>query len=120
MSKKFVPETQHLSGNDVLKLVAQRIKTARTIRNISVDNLAKDLGISINQMRNYEKAKCKINIVRLWNIAKLLNIDIHFFINDVSNVTQPINNDDLETIELFNNVKDLNIKETLRNFLKVI
>lgn len=120
MNTKLILQNNISSAVDPLTFVAKKIKMARNLRRIPIKTMANNLGISRNQMSNYEKAKCNITVTRLWEIANLLDVDLHFFIDDICLQKNCLKNDDWEIIHMFGNIKDQQVKDSLRNFLKVL
>jgi transcriptional regulator with XRE-family HTH domain len=65
------------------------MREGRLSRNISQEGLAKALGISFQQIQNYEKGVNGVSAVRLFEICKILNVSLSFMFqrspkNDVS------------------------------------
>ena len=63
------------TASDAARYVGERLRLARKIRNITVQSLASNLGISRVQLQKYENAQTNITISRLWEIANVLNIE---------------------------------------------
>lgn len=65
--------------------IGMKLKMLRVSKNMSQGNLAKDLGITFQQVQKYEKATNRISASRLYEIASILNVDIHYFFNEHKN-----------------------------------
>lgn len=107
-----------ISDKDVILHVAKKIKLIRQIKKISSGNMASLLGITRKQLQNYENGQTNIGIARLWQIAQILQIDIVTLVEGLDNKPSSIDNESLEFIRLFNNLKDQNIKDIILGLLK--
>ena len=56
--------------------VGTRIREARVAVNLSQEQLARALGISFQQIQNYEKGANGVSAVRLFDICKTLNVSL--------------------------------------------
>lgn len=66
------------------KLIMNRIEEARLTRKMTQSALAKALDISSQQMQKYVKCSNSLSIGRLVQIARKLNVDIGYFLQDLS------------------------------------
>lgn len=107
-----------ISDKDVILHVAKKIKLIRQIKKISSGNMASLLGITRKQLQNYENGQTNIGIARLWQIAQILQVDIVTLVEGLDNKPSSIDNESLEFIRLFNNLKDQNIKDIILGLLK--
>lgn len=58
------------------KQVGEKIRQVRVVNNLSQDNIASELGISIGAYSNIERGKTDITVSRLFEIAKILKTTI--------------------------------------------
>lgn len=114
----MLPSPKVSSKDDAVKYVAERLRLARRIRNMTLENMASHLGITRTQMQHYENAQTNITIARLWEISKLLNIETGFFVEGLCLGQPLLDRDDLELIHKFRNIKDKNTKASLLGILK--
>ena len=68
-------------GDDLLRLVfischPVLVREARVALNLSQEQLAKALGISFQQIQNYEKGANGVSAVRLFDICKILSVSL--------------------------------------------
>jgi transcriptional regulator with XRE-family HTH domain len=56
--------------------IGARIRESRVGLNLSQEQLAKALGISFQQIQNYEKGANGVSAVRLFDICKILNVSL--------------------------------------------
>ena len=57
------------------------MREGRLSLNISQEMLAKALGISFQQIQNYEKGVNGVSAVRLFEICKILNVSLSFMLH---------------------------------------
>ena len=62
--------------------VSDRIRIVRITRNLSQENLAEELGLSVGAYSNIETGKTKISIERLRTIAHILGAPVSAFLDD--------------------------------------
>lgn len=67
---------------DLDYLVADRLLFLRQYRKMSREALGNEVGVSFQQIAKYENAQNRMSIGRLAAIARVLNIDIRYFIDD--------------------------------------
>lgn len=112
------PKVSVVSRADAVKYVADRLRLARRIRNMTLENMASHLGITRTQLQHYENAQTNITITRLWEISKLLNIETGFFVEGLG-ISQPLlNNEELELVHKFKTIKNKRAKASLLGILK--
>jgi len=74
--------------------IARQLKTIRQIRGLSLQDVAKKIGISYQQLQKYEDAKNRINAGRLWELSRVYHVPISdFYMNydhDFKNLTNAI------------------------------
>lgn len=58
------------------RLVGSRVRLFRTARGLSQSRLADDLGITFQQVQKYEKGTNRISASRLFEISRLLGVDV--------------------------------------------
>lgn len=58
------------------KQVGEKIRQVRVVNNLSQDNIASELGISVGAYSNIERGKTDITVSRLFEIAKILKTTI--------------------------------------------
>lgn len=114
------PKINIASTSEAIRYVAERLKLVRRIRNMTLENMASQLGITRKQLQNYESAQSNITVARLWEISNLLDVETGFFVEGMNSSKQFINNEDLDLIRMFKNIKDRKAKDSLIGILKEI
>lgn len=65
-------------------IIGKRIKNTRLEKNIKQKELANELGVSIAYMSKIEKGNTKINLERLIQIARILNVCPAQLLNEIN------------------------------------
>lgn len=78
MKKEILPEHQEL-----LILIGNKIKDLRTAKNISYEQMAKNIGISRNTYNLLEHGKLSFQFTTLLMVLRYHNISISDFFNDL-------------------------------------
>lgn len=74
------PPTSKRAAEPIDAFVGQRIASLRLLKNMSQQDLADTLGVSITQISKYEAGKNRISGARLFHIARLFGVPVeHFF-----------------------------------------
>ncbi|HEX3808111.1 MAG TPA: helix-turn-helix transcriptional regulator, partial [Rhizomicrobium sp.] len=63
--------------------IGRRLAVRRKEIDMSQQALGKELGVSFQQIQKYEKGSSRISAGRLFEMAKLLNVNIIYFFADV-------------------------------------
>ena len=78
--------------------IGKKLRTARIIRNLSQDELAKKVGITFQQIQKYEKGLNRISASRLYWFMRILGVDFDFFFNGIDEIVMQDN----QTVAQFN------------------
>lgn len=62
--------------SEIDEYVGARIREGRLALNLSQEQLARALGVSFQQIQNYEKGANGVSAVRLFDICKILNVSL--------------------------------------------
>jgi transcriptional regulator with XRE-family HTH domain len=99
------------------------IRLIRRDHHVEIKNIAKELGVSIQQFRKYEMGENRICIARLLLILNHLKYDIHTFIVDLMKI-HDISYMPIQKKPAFKNVEKLNsdqyklIEKLIKNLTK--
>jgi transcriptional regulator with XRE-family HTH domain len=63
-------------------LIGQRIRQARTLRNLSQAELATKAGVTFQQLQKYENGSNRVSASRLYQIAKILEFPVTYFFGE--------------------------------------
>lgn len=72
------------STGSIDKEVGSRVRMRRVSIGMSQEKLGDMLGLTFQQVQKYEKGMNRISVARLVEIAKILGVDIHFFLNGIT------------------------------------
>jgi len=104
--------------DNIRKEIGYKIKFIRNLRGISTEDFADKLGISRSQLQNYEKGLTDIKISKLYEISKLMNVELDFFFESNSALVENDNNFDFNILTKYNHIKDDKIKEAVYGLVK--
>ena len=76
------------AANPVDLHVGKRLKEARLLHGFSQEGLAKEMGITFQQVQKYEKGLNRIGASRLWDLAQVLGEPINYFFNEMNETDQ--------------------------------
>lgn len=111
-------------NDEIDKKIGKRIRELRLIRGISQADLAKESGISFQNMQLYETGKNRITTEKLFELAKILSVDISYFFTDdnLNGKSNILNYENIGGWEITKLVKEYkNIKsEELRNVIRLL
>ncbi|MDR0556206.1 MAG: helix-turn-helix domain-containing protein [Holosporaceae bacterium] len=79
MVKYFVSEGKGFR-TDLDSYMGSRVKARRSFLGMSQEKLGKYLGVTFQQIQKYEKGSNRISASTLYNIARVLAVDISFFV----------------------------------------
>ena len=77
------------SGID--RVVGQRIRWRRKELKLTQEKLGEQLGLTFQQVQKYEKGVNRISAGRLFEIARVLGVDIGFFYEGLNSDDSPLN-----------------------------
>jgi len=63
--------------------VGRRIRLRRTLLGMSQEKLGKGLGLTFQQVQKYERGTNRVGASRLYQLAKILNVPVAFFFDDM-------------------------------------
>lgn len=91
--------------------VGERIRLRRQLLGLSQEKLAFRLGLTFQQVQKYERGKNRVGASRLWDIAKVLEVPVNFFYEEIDEKTA---NQSPRTLngELGVAIEDFEVKDT--------
>lgn len=107
--------------------VGERIRDRRTNLGLTQERLAGSLQISYQQVQKYETGANRISAGRLYELARLLNVNVGFFFEglDENAPTQPMehggkNRSTIELVRNFSTITDTNVRAAVSGLVKSI
>ena len=70
-------------SNDVDAHVGKRVRERRNALGMSQEKLGNALGISFQQIQQYEVGTDRVMASRLWDIAEALEVDVAYFFESI-------------------------------------
>ena len=68
--------------------VGARLRARRTLLGLSQTALGEVMGLSFQQMQKYERGSNRISASRLYEVSKLLDVDISYFFDEMDRNTK--------------------------------
>ena len=68
--------------------VGERLRTRRTLLGLSQTALGDAMGITFQQQQKYESGSNRISASRLYELSKLLDVDIGYFFDEMDQATE--------------------------------
>ena len=105
--------------------IGKRLRNRRVARGMTQSDLAEKLDLSYQQLQKYETAGNRISAGRLWQIAKILEVDPSYFfegVEDTATYSEPkyggANHDTLEVMQDFEQIQYPEVKSAISGLLK--
>ena len=82
-------ENRHGRGSTAVDVyVGQRLRARRTLLSLSLMALADAIGLTFQQLQKYEKGADRISASRLYDLSRVLGVDIEYFFEDMDEDTK--------------------------------
>ena len=75
------------NNNAVDVHVGKRVRLRRTLLGMSQEQLGASLNITFQQVQKYERGANRISASRLWDISQILDVQISYFLDEMTNDT---------------------------------
>ena len=75
------------NNNAVDMHVGNRVRLRRTLMGMSQEQLGSSLNITFQQVQKYERGANRISASRLWDISQILDVQIGYFFDDMTENT---------------------------------
>ena len=77
-----------ITNNNAIDMhVGKRVRLRRTLLGMSQEQLGAELNITFQQVQKYERGANRISASRLWDISQILDVQISYFFDDMSENT---------------------------------
>lgn len=101
--------------------VGRRIRTRRVFRDMRQEELARELGLTFQQVQKYESGANRVSASRLWEIAAILEMPIAYFFpkndEDVA-LDDPIDDESIQLVRLYYSIADASMRQQLFDMVK--
>lgn len=118
--------------------VGQRLKVRRSLLGLSQEKLAEAIGVTFQQIQKYEQGMNRISAGRLYQIAKVLQVPIVYFFENISTSADTIkalglsdnkqesflsedlmqNKETIELVSIYYSIKDPKMRKDIIKFIK--
>lgn len=104
--------------------VGQRLRLRRTEMGLTQQQLADALGISYQQIQKYETGGNRVNVGKLFVLARALNVPLSFFIDDFEGThvgsSHQLDEDMVRLARLAGSIRNRAIKRSLAGLIKTL
>lgn len=108
-------------STDIDKHIGERLKLRRNSLGVSQEKLAQELGISFQQIQKYEKGKNRIASGRLFEISKILCVNIGYFFegfdSKIESALPCSANDAYPLLRKYYSIKDQQTRESILSLI---
>ena len=99
--------------------VGKKMREVRVSRGMSQEQLSRLLNISFQQVQKYEKAANRISASRLWEIAKILEVPVIQFFEDVDKTEgEPLSRRAIKLANEIESIADETVRDRLLSLIK--
>lgn len=84
-TRRRQPITAKEYGPDPIDVhVGKRLRLRRTLLGMSQEQLANAVGVTFQQIQKYERGSNRVSASRLYDVARVLGVNIAFFFEDIN------------------------------------
>ena len=83
--KQVIQRATTRSTGPIDKYLGDRLRARRIMMKMSQDDLGKSLGVTFQQIQKYEKGTNRMSAALMVPLAKILDIDIGYFYDEIPN-----------------------------------
>ena len=88
MADSTLDKNFRVTNNNAVDVhVGKRVRLRRTLLGMSQEQLGASLNITFQQVQKYERAANRISASRLWDISQILDVQISYFFDDMTDDT---------------------------------
>ena len=88
MADSTLDKNFRVTNNNAVDVhVGKRVRLRRTLLGMSQEQLGASLNITFQQVQKYERGANRISASRLWDICQILDVQISYFFDDMTDDT---------------------------------
>ena len=88
MADSTLDKNFRVTNNNAVDVhVGKRVRLRRTLLGMSQEQLGASLNITFQQVQKYERGANRISASRLWDIGQILDVEISYFFDDMTDDT---------------------------------
>jgi transcriptional regulator with XRE-family HTH domain len=65
-------------------MVGRRLRARRRLLGFTQQDLGQACGVTFQQIHKYESATCRLSVVMLWKLAKMLEVEMGYFFTSLT------------------------------------
>jgi transcriptional regulator with XRE-family HTH domain len=112
---------QQLETMDIYRQIGEKIRKLRLTKGLSQKDLAKYVGVTYQQIQNYEKGKSKIPVDRLIRIAEALEVSLDYFLKEFDNNHDKVSESELALLNTYyKSIGSEKVRRQILSLLKVL
>ncbi len=122
MHSIFIVSLMQESANmAIYRQIGEKIRRLRLTKGLSQKDLAKYVGVTYQQIQNYEKGKSKIPVDRLIRIAEALEVSLDYFLKEFDNNHDRVPESELALLQTYyKNISSEKIRKQILSLLHTL
>jgi len=118
----FIVSLMQESANmAIYRQIGEKIRRLRLTKGLSQKDLAKYVGVTYQQIQNYEKGKSKIPVDRLIRIAEALEVSLDYFLKEFDNNHDRVPESELALLQTYyKNISSEKIRKQILSLLHTL
>ncbi|MEO2153204.1 MAG: helix-turn-helix transcriptional regulator [Aquificota bacterium] len=110
-----------IKGMGIYKQIGEKIRKLRITKGLSQKELASYVGVTYQQIQNYEKGKSKIPVDRLIKIAEALEVSLDYFLKEFDNNHDRVPDSELELLKTYyKNITNEKVRKQILSLLHTL
>ena len=112
---------QENANMSIYRQIGEKIRRLRLTKGLSQKDLAKYVGVTYQQIQNYEKGKSKIPVDRLIRIAEALEVSLDYFLKEFDNNHDKVPESELALLQTYyKNISSEKIRKQILSLLHTL
>jgi len=105
----------------IYRQIGEKIRRLRQTKGLSQKDLASYVGVTYQQIQNYEKGKSKIPVDRLIKIAEALEVSLDYFLKEFDNNHNKVSESELALLQTYyKNISSEKIRKQILSLLHTL
>ncbi len=106
---------------NIYKQIGEKIRKLRLMKGMSQKELARYVGVTYQQIQNYEKGKSKIPVDRLIKIAEAFEVSLDYFLKEFDNSHTKISDSEIAVLtSYFKSIQSEKIRQQVISLLHIL
>lgn len=100
--------------------VGRKLRQIRMMRNYSQTQVARELGLSFQQVQKYEEGSNRVSASRLFQLSEILGVAPEWFFEGIESDTsadQPLDEEAIRLAAAFARISDERVRDRIRSFV---